>query len=702
MSGLTKGKGEESTDPSVSQSSCLAPALATELALELAAELAADVALLETFYDWWFAHPQVWFQATLQDDEFLTLTFGKLITVDLRKNIAETFIWPLGADLGNVIQTQTPKLLLTMILVQDQLVRHVMRHRQRQNHVSTDYVSIDQIVGESRRISLYIAEHLISQKLDWQLSAEERFFVLMPWRHTFDLTLVERARFRVWEYMEAARVEMSYGCDRDKALALYQRFYHATLNSIATIKPRTIVPEAATHTLHREFLNEICSSLDMNPDHPAISDRLYSQDSSLDRNFFKSDLVDAVEDTLRCITTSEIVISLSGGVDSMSLCWILYHLLKKRNDKAAASASGASSTQSPIRLKAIHVNYHNRHETVTRYEDEIVKRWCAILGIDLYILHITELHRFDGEHDRDIYESVTKNMRYEMYRAHAGESPVTIKLEDGQSGMTPTQLTFSRASVVFLGHNFGDCLENIFTNVSQSRSYNNLKGMHRFTFEDSVTSPESNPESNPESSPPVIIVRPLLNITKSQIRVFARLNRIPHLPNSTPPECWRGRIRDQLVPFLGRFDDRMIPGFVRLSDEMEGLYRLANILISNFTSQMREEPELEETPESAPTENDSANDSENSRSHPLTISSNVDEAIKHSGLIFWKAVMGHVTKRLHLPTVSIKSLLNFIHRLTHQSYGCIQMNSTLNIEYTRSVPRGTVRGVDHLVFIRRD
>ena len=148
--------------------------------------------------------------------------------------------------------------------------------------------------------------------------------------------------------------------------------------------------------------------------------------------------------TLRKIGDAKtVVISISGGVDSMVSSFILHHL---------------SQQNTRFKVIGVHINYGNR-ETCD-LEVEFVKRWCRLLNIELYIRHISEIQRHkktDGEidtqnsHGREFYEKITKKIRFDMYRKF--NSPI------------------------ILGHNKDDCTENIFANIRKSRSYDNLMGM---------------------------------------------------------------------------------------------------------------------------------------------------------------------------------------------------------------------------------
>ena len=115
-------------------------------------------------------------------------------------------------------------------------------------------------------------------------------------------------------------------------------------------------------------------------------------------------------------------LSLSGGVDSMVLSFLLKSLFPK--------------------VSCLHLNYQNRPET--QEEEEFIKYWCQILDLDL------QIYQFDITRDntpRDDYEKITRDKRYQLYREMLSEN-------EG----------------FFLGHHSNDVSENIFTNIVNGRS----------------------------------------------------------------------------------------------------------------------------------------------------------------------------------------------------------------------------------------
>lgn len=199
----------------------------------------------------------------------------------------------------------------------------------------------------------------------------------------------------------------------------------------------------------------------------------------------------------------KICVSLSGGVDSM-VC--LYNLVM----------NGYSN------VSAIHINYMNRDTAIE--EEEFCATFCKKLQVPFYVRRINEIQR-TRDAFREFYETCTKNIRFKCYKQ-------------------------MNCDLVLLGHNQDDCIENMFSNISKQRNMDNLFGMEVIHEEKDVD-----------------IWRPILHVPKSEIIQFAHDNGVPYLYDSTNTWCERGKMRDELVPFLNNFNKLLIPGMCKLVQE---------------------------------------------------------------------------------------------------------------------------------------
>ena len=238
------------------------------------------------------------------------------------------------------------------------------------------------------------------------------------------------------------------------------------------------------------------------------------------------------------INANLIIVSLSGGVDSV-VCLYNIHNYYKENEN--------------IKIVAIHINYNNRQEV--EEEVKFVRCLCSHLDIDLYVRKISEINRHKCMINdlRDIYEAYTKKVRFNSYK----------KLQDGYE-----------KSVVIMGHNKDDCFENILTNIAYNNKYENLIGIEYKSIIDNIT-----------------FIRPLIDIAKNDIYKFAKEHNLPYLKNSTPDWCQRGKIRNEVVPILEKWDNRIIDGLFNLSNILKNYNEILNKSIENF--RITEKGELE-------------------------------------------------------------------------------------------------------------
>lgn len=231
-----------------------------------------------------------------------------------------------------------------------------------------------------------------------------------------------------------------------------------------------------------------------------------------------------------------IILSLSGGVDSMLASVALYNVRSKSPELMES-------------LSAVHINYMNRGN-ISLSEEEFVKDWCKFLGIPLYVRRITEIHRPTAMKCdmRELYETYTKDVRMATY-VHAGA-------------------TCSNTWVV-LGHNNDDCFENILTNIAKQQKYDNLKGMDvLMTNERGIT-----------------FFRPWLEVTKSRIYEVAKSHAIPYVHNSTPAWSQRGKIRDIIRPTVHEWDPRFIGSSFRLAEHVQELTTVMTMYVDTYQQQ---------------------------------------------------------------------------------------------------------------------
>ena len=186
--------------------------------------------------------------------------------------------------------------------------------------------------------------------------------------------------------------------------------------------------------------------------------------------------------------SKKIIVSLSGGVDSMVLISILKIV-----------------GYEPI---GCHINYNNRKET--NDEQNFLEYWCNTNSIKLYVKNIINLKRKNSK--RSDYEYESKKIRFDFYKEVMKEENLDY---------------------ILLAHHKDDIIENIFANVCRGRYILDLAVIKEQSIINDVT-----------------IMRPLIDLYKSSIYEFASSYEVPYFKDTTPEWSVRGKFRNKIYPLL--------------------------------------------------------------------------------------------------------------------------------------------------------
>jgi tRNA(Ile)-lysidine synthetase-like protein len=340
----------------------------------------------------------------------------------------------------------TPEQTLALIVVLDQFSRHAYR-------------------GNRHKIEQYdlkalpLALEFLSRGWQRQLTASQHAFVLMPLRHQpnrdhLEMVLSEVDRREIW--------------DRQQASVL-AKFRRATLKSLQVL-------------------------LDTSPEDDEILEKpnIACDESDVAAQKLTKTVMDYLAARReRC--SSGVIVSLSGGVDSMVLTKILIH---------ARQHSVISC------IAACHVDYANRCES--KRESEYLKEWCDRNGIAFRMRLVNSVKR--GVTAREEYEEVSRKARYDLYKDVMEE--------------------FGIPAVLF-GHHQGDLQENVISNIMRGAGLFNMAGMTEESVINGVT-----------------IWRPLLPHSKDVVYEFAHKYGVPYFKDTTPRWSTRGKLRRSLMPIL--------------------------------------------------------------------------------------------------------------------------------------------------------
>ncbi len=420
--------------------------------------------------DFWFGFMRdKWFGCTDQVDQLI-------------KSKYQTYMEALAIKPIDELCCGNDKINLARIILFDQISRHV--YRADKNLIKPYDLIAREILTTSGILS----------RLD-SLDPESRCFALLPWRHTFELEHLNKCLDLVTSWRQLNPTQ-----------PMYRRFYQATIKAIASCYNK----QDLTFTCDSGKLWD--SILD--PESPRIFKFNPNTISNLIQTFKSNIKLGPSEKACSAGSSGDMIISVSGGVDSM-VCLVL-----------------AKLSYPDANLKAISINYANRPEQ--ELEINMVGSVCETLGIPHYVRVINEIKR-TRDLDREFYETITREIRFDCYSAISS------------SDQTP----------VILGHNQDDSIENIFSNIKKKKNYGNLFGMELLSREKNV-----------------LVARPLLNVPKDQIIRFAQNCSIPYTYDSTPGWCERGRLRDILIPGIKNFDSQIIPGLIELVENYKQIYQV--------------------------------------------------------------------------------------------------------------------------------
>lgn len=225
-----------------------------------------------------------------------------------------------------------------------------------------------------------------------------------------------------------------------------------------------------------------------------------------------------------------VIVSLSGGVDSMVLTTILVIL--------------------GYNVIGLHINYNNRVET--KEEQEFLENWCYHNGIKLYVKTIEDLKR--GNTKRSDYEVMTKKIRFDFYKEIMAKESI---------------------DQILLGHHKDDIVENIFANVCRGRNILDL----------AVIRETCNIEN-------VNIARPMLDFYKEVIYEFALKYQVPYFKDTTPQWSVRGKYRNQIYPLIeDTFTNNVKENLIKLSNQSDEWNELVqSIIIEPFMKNVKYKP----------------------------------------------------------------------------------------------------------------
>ena len=424
---------------------------------------------LEEFKNYFLGNKEIWFDSNKKYDKYILENYGDLFD----------YIQP------NIFRHNDEN-IFNIMLIFDQLSYYKFRDNMKE-------------VRNKQVFSKIIAKYFIENDKLKNFNDVCKVFILLALRHGEDINDINKAI----EIVKKLRINNTNN--------ILKRFYYASLlkaskiNNLKCVNPK----------IYENNFNK--SIIDVNSNFENLESILAFKNCE-----YSEKLKNQIKDF------NNICVSLSGGVDSMVLLFLLSNI-------------------NHINLNAIHINYKNRDTS----DDEMNMciKFCNYLNIPIFVREICEIKR-SRDNDRDLYEEVTRKMRFSFYKI----------IQDKYD------------SVISMGHNKDDCLENIFSNIIRKQKYDNLNGMEFYGTELNVN-----------------IIRPFLDFTKNDIYNIANYYKLPYLYDSTPSWSERGKKRDLLIPFLNKFDNRILPGLIEINNRLNMLYKMNHKVITNLVEFINED-----------------------------------------------------------------------------------------------------------------
>jgi tRNA(Ile)-lysidine synthetase-like protein len=195
-----------------------------------------------------------------------------------------------------------------------------------------------------------------------------------------------------------------------------------------------------------------------------------------------------------------VILSLSGGVDSMVTLACLLHLQKKYNNS--------------FEIYTATIDYSLRKES--KYEADFLKKYTKTMGVQLVVASVEGISRKkEGSGSRTEFEEGSRNLRFNTYKKIITDN--NLSLNTG----------------VLVGHHQDDIIENIFTN--------SMRGANIMDLE--VMKPVSTIHG-------VKIFRPFIHLKKDVIYKFSHTYNVPYFLDTTPLWSNRGKMRNAIFPLL--------------------------------------------------------------------------------------------------------------------------------------------------------
>lgn len=428
----------------------------------------------------WFdeKNSKKWFD---KDPIFDKIIFDKFndILIKMRDKVNNSNI----VNTRSIVYTHNIVNTVAIIILFDQISRNIQRLTQDKSKRESD-----------DKIAIELALNIIDNHNINSIKQEYFYFVILPLRHSLQKKYCERAIELINSYHNIH--------DEQTWFRFKLQSYRSLYNSISYIPIQSKLESDLKSELKSELKSD-CADFKENfktnitPYVDCLDDVSLNFDNFTLTVPDDEIIINSIKQSLKSLKSKGnsqkcVVISLSGGVDSMVIAHALQHL----------------SIKLDFKVIAVHIQHSNRVEAEA--EASVIEIYCRYLGIQFHKIIIAHIKRHEIK--RELYELETRIIRFDFYR--------NIKKH-------------FNAEYFALGHHKGDLAENVLTNLLKGRTLLDLPVMTEFDEQEGVT-----------------LWRPLLSLPKSEIIKYATKFGIVYTKNSTPEWSVRGKLRNHVIPLL--------------------------------------------------------------------------------------------------------------------------------------------------------
>lgn len=465
--------------------------------------------------DFWFPNDkynEFWFDRSV--DDIIRIKFGSIL-VNIENQLK---IRPMTHDDCNMLTNDE---LLALIILLDQFTRNLNRNPEDNFRKNDQY-------------AFSIATYLIETNRNYDYPIYQRIFILLPYRHQKNnpnyVSYLNIVLDKIATY-EKGQLEQ-------KDIQLLEKFKIATFRNFTELinydlhihlhdrQDEERYNMTTYKTIREKYANNILDQICYNyKTDPVYADRFKINTYSTDLGALYKTILNVIEKLYPNIDDRNIGVSLSGGVDSMVLAFILKHMQIRNQIKS---------------VMCVHIYYGNRTDSLD--ETNFIKDWCEFYEIPLIIKYIKYMRRETV--DRTFYEEETRKIRFNIYKYAIDNY--------GIKGFC-------------LGHHADDIAENVFMNMLTGRNISDLCVMTETSIIDNV-----------------LLLRPMLSHHKVDVVTFAEKHLIPFTKDTTPDSSCRGVLRRRVFPILQNQFGNFALNMINLGDNSTELKESIDVKVKRI------------------------------------------------------------------------------------------------------------------------